>query len=183
VVMHTFSTLDASAPGNPAQLIRYAGLLAQVFAAQNPQVKVDLMATWSRADQTYPIRGAWYGRSIYQMGEDVDAAYRRADAASPQIQGVIPVGLAWNRAMRGGVADLNPYDGIDPGKLTLWASDHYHASKFGSYLAALTVFGHITGLDPRSLGPKEQAGAALGLSAAQALALQQIAHEQLTVRP
>jgi PEP-CTERM motif len=179
VVMHSFSTLDASAPGNPAKLIQYSGLLADVFTSQNANVNVQLMATWSRADQTYPSSGAWYGQSIYKMAEDVQAGYELADAASSNIHGVIPVGLTWNRAMQQGFADTNPYDGLDPGKVTLWATDRYHASMFGSYLEALTVFGHITGLDPRSLGANEQAAAALGITSAQSLAMQQLAFEQL----
>lgn len=179
VVMHTFSTLNASAPGNPAQLIQYSGLLANMFTAQNANVNVQLMSTWSRADQTYPTTGAWYGQSIYQMAIDVNAGYQQADAASANIDGVIPVGLAWNRAMQNGFADTNPYDGIDPGKVNLWATDSYHASLYGSYLEGLTVFGHLTGLDPRSLGAGEQAAAALGISSAQAVAMQQIAYDQL----
>lgn len=179
VVMHSFSTLDASAPGNPAKLLQYSKLLADTFVAKNPNVDVNLMATWSRADQTYPTTGAWYGKSIYQMGEDVYAGYLLADANSANINGVIPVGLAWNLAMQQGFADTNPYDGIDAGKVNLWATDSYHASLYGSYLEGLVVFGHITGLDPRSLGGSETAAAALGITSIQAVAMQQLAYEQL----
>ncbi|WAC73488.1 PEP-CTERM sorting domain-containing protein [Roseateles sp. SL47] len=179
VVLQSYSTLDANHPGNPAKLIQYAGLLANTFKARNSQVDVQLLATWSRADQTYPTTGAWYGQSIYQMALDVNAGYQLADAASDNIQGVIPVGLAWNRAMSQGFADINPYDGIDPGKVKLWANDNYHASVYGSYLEALTIFGHITGLDPRSLGANETSAAQLGITTAQASALQQLAFEQL----
>ena len=72
------------------------------------------MATWSRADQTYPAKGAWAGQPIEAMGSDVRAAYDKAAAAPAQE--VIPVGDAWNRAMQTGVADPNPYDGIDAGQ-------------------------------------------------------------------
>lgn len=179
VVMHSYSTLDAGAPGNPAKLIQYSGLLADLFSAQNANVNVQLMATWSRADQTYPSNGAWYGKSIYQMAIDVNAGYLLADAASSKIDGVIPVGLAWNRAMTNGFADTNPYDGIDAGKVKLWASDNYHASMYGSYLEALTIFGRITGLDPRSLGSGELAATELGITPAQVQLMQQFAFEQL----
>ena len=64
----------------------------------------------------------------------------------------MPVGLAWNRAFAAGVADPNPYDGITPGQINLWAYDSYHASEFGYYLEALLVFGKVTGHDPLSLG-------------------------------
>ncbi|SEL82142.1 PEP-CTERM protein-sorting domain-containing protein [Roseateles sp. YR242] len=181
VVLQSYSTLDASNPGNPAKLIQYAGLLADAFKAKNSNVDVQLMATWSRADQTYPSTGAWYGQSIYQMANDVYAGYQLADAASININGVIPVGLTWNRAMAQGFADTNPYNGIDPGKVKLWASDNYHASAYGSYLEALTIFGQITGLDPRSLGVNETAAAQLGITTAQVAFMQQLAFEQLAV--
>ena len=115
VVLQSYSTLDAARPGNPATLIQYSGLLADALHAQNTNVKINLMATWSRADQTYPPSGAWYGQSIYQMAQDVYTGYLQADQASDKIDGVIPVGLAWNRAMSQGFADTNPYDGIDAG--------------------------------------------------------------------
>lgn len=179
VVMHTFSTLDSAKPGNPAKLLQYSSLLADMFVSKNPDVNVQLMATWSRADQTYPTSGAWYGQSIYQMGLDVYAGYQLADAASDNIHGVIPVGLAWNLAMEQGFADTNPYDGIAAGKVNLWATDRYHASRYGSYLEALVVFGQLTGLDPRSLGAGETAAATLGITQSQALTMQQLAYEQL----
>ena len=107
-------------------------------------------------------------------------SYDLAAAGSPAIHGVIPVGEAWNRAFKAGVADPNPYDGISPGQLDLWAADHYHASKFGYYLEALMVFGDVTGLDPRSLGKSERAASELGFSPEQATALQQVAFDELT---
>lgn len=181
VVMHTFSTLNASSPGNPAQLIQYTGLLTDMFLAKNANVNVNLMATWSRADQTYPASGAWFGKDIYQMGKDVKAGYDLAAAATPAVRGVIPVGDAWNLAMMTGYADTNPYDGIDAGKRNLWATDSYHASLYGSYLEALTVFGNITGLDPRNLGANELAAQSLGISTGDVLAMQNIAYQTLQV--
>jgi hypothetical protein len=77
------------------------------------------------------------------------------------------------------VADSNPYDGIDAGKLNLWTYDGYHASTAGYYLEALMVFGNITGRDPRSLGQAECSGFELGLSPAEIGALQQVAFDQL----
>jgi hypothetical protein len=77
------------------------------------------------------------------------------------------------------VADPNPYDGIEAGKINLWTYDSYHASSFGYYLEALMVFGSLTGQDPRSLGNMECSGFELGLSSAQVGALQQLAYDQL----
>jgi hypothetical protein len=81
--------------------------------------------------------------------------------------------------MQTGVADPNPYDGIDAGKLDLWTYDHYHASTAGYYLEALVVFGTLTGRDPRSLGEFECSAYELGLSRDNAKALQQVAFDQL----
>ena len=178
VVLQGYSTLDEARPGDPAKLIEATGQLAKLVRAGNPRVQLVLMATWSRADQTYLPTGAWAGRDIGAMARDVRRGYDAA-AAGAEIATVIPVGEAWLRAMDTGVADPNPYDGIEPGRIDLWAADHYHASVHGSYLAALVVFGSLTGRDPRSLGDGECSGLALGLSRRQMTALQQVAHETL----
>jgi hypothetical protein len=153
-----------------------------MFHAKNPKADVRLTATWSRADLTYLTTGPWYGKPIGQMAKDVRAGYDEAAAGSPLIAGVIEVGSAWNRAFDNGFAATNPYEGIGPGKVDLWAYDNYHASSFGYYIEALMVFGAVTGKDPLSLGPKEIAAMELGISPAQATAMQQIAHDQLAVQ-
>jgi len=180
VVMHGYSTLDEKKPGDPAKLISNTKHMAELLAIRNPRVDVRLLATWPRADQTYEPTGAWYGKSIEAMGRDVRSGYdQAAAAAAPIVKGVIPVGEAWLRAMTSGMADPNPYDGIEAGKLDLWAKDHYHASRYGSYLEALVVFGAITGHDPRSLGENECAAFELGLSTVQAATLQKVAFDEL----
>ena len=75
------------------------------------------------------------------MARDVRAGIRQGRGGRSGVKAVIPVGEAWTRAMQTGVADPNPYDGIDAGKLNLWTYDHYHASMHGYYLEALVVFG------------------------------------------
>jgi hypothetical protein len=179
VVMQSYSTLDAAHPGDPATLIRYSGLLAQAFHDLNPNVDILLDSTWSRADLTYHTNSPWLGQSIFQMALDVRKGYDAADAASDLIDGVIPVGEAWNRAIAGGLADANPYDGIGAGQINLWAPENYHASAYGYYLEALTMFGSITGLDPTSLGAGDTVANNLGISAANAAALQRYASAQL----
>lgn len=179
VVMHGFSTLDPKKPGDPAVLVSTAKQLAEFLAVRNPAVDVRVMATWPRADQTYDAKGAWYGKPIEAMAKDVRAGYDKAAATTPIIKGVVPVGEAWLRAMQTGVADANPYDGVDAGKVNLWTYDNYHASTYGYYLEALVVFGSITGRDPRSLGENECSGFELGLSPVQVAALEQVAYDQL----
>ena len=95
----------------------------------------------------------------------------------PAIARVIPVGQAFNCAIARGIADPDPYDGIDPGKIDLWASDNYHASSAGYYLEALTVFGAVTHSDPRRLGKSEQAAHDLGIPPNIAEELQDTAFE------
>src|SRR4029077_5203670 len=151
VVMHGYSTLDADKPRDPAKLIATSKQMADFLRGRNPNVDLFLMATWSRADQTYPEKGAWAGQPIEVMARDVRAAYDKA-AAAAAVKTVIPVGEAWTRAIQTGVADANPYDGIEAGKLNLWTYDNYHASTYGYYLEALVIFGSVTGRDPRTLG-------------------------------
>lgn len=179
VVMHGYSTLDPHKPGDSTVLVDTVHQMSALLRARNPAVEIRVMATWPRADQVFDAKGAWYGKSIDAMTHDVRAGYDAAASATPGLKPVIPVGEAWLRAVQTGVADGNPYDGIDAGKVDLWSYDNYHASAFGYYLEALVVFGSVTGLDPRSLGENECSGFELGLSTAQVGALQQVAFDQL----
>jgi hypothetical protein len=179
VVMHGYSTLDSAKPGDPAKLIETTRQMAELLTSGNPRVEIHLTATWSRADQTYPAAGHWYGRPIAAMAADVQDGYEKAAKTSPAIKSVIPVGHAWIRAIETGIADPNPYDGITPGQIDLWARDHYHASTEGYYLEALMVFGDLTGRDPRSLGEAECSAFELGMPPAEAKALQQVAFDEL----
>jgi hypothetical protein len=178
VVMHGYSTLDINHPGDPALLVTSAKKMSDMFRAKNPGGDIWLTATWSRADQTYPEGKPWHGKPIQQMGIDIAAGYALA-AGAAKTTGVVPVGLAWNRAIDTGLADGNPYDGTDAGKLDLWSWDHYHASIHGYYLEALLVFAKVTGKDPLSLGDAETVADDMGFSKPQTHALQQLAHDQL----
>jgi hypothetical protein len=178
VVMHGFSLLDAQKPRDPAKLVATSKEMTDFLREKNPNVNVFLIATWPRADNVYPEKGAWHGQGIDVMTRDVRAAYDQA-AKAAGIKTVIPVGESWLRAMQTGVADANPYDGIDAGKLNLWTYDSYHASSHGYYLQALVIFGTLTGKDPRSLGDDECSAYELGMSRAEVRSLQQVAFDQL----
>jgi hypothetical protein len=178
VVMHGYSTLDQAHPGDPTLLISSARQMANLLRTRNSNVKIYLTATWSRADQTYPEKTPWHGKPIEQMGKDIAAAYDQA-AKNIDAAGVVPMGLALNRAIDTGFADANPYDGIEAGKVDIWSYDNYHASIFGYYLEALLVFGKVTGQDPTTLGRSETVAEDMGFSAAQTTTLQQIAHDEL----
>jgi hypothetical protein len=87
---------------------------------------------------------------------------------------------AFLRAVSSGVATRNMYssDALTDGLIDLWFNDGTHASTHGSYLSALTLFGSLTGLDLIMFGSTEVAARDLGISAADALALQRVASEQ-----
>ena len=178
VVLQAYSTLDKDAPGDASKLIDYSARLGSLFQSMNPRVDLRLVATWSRADQTYLQSGHWFGQPIESMAMDVRAACDLA-AGHSLYTGVVPEGQAWNRAFRKGVAARNPYLKIRPGQINLWASDGYHASTFGYYLEALVIFGSVTGRDPRVLGSNEIAAAELGIEPAKAVKLQAIAFATL----
>lgn len=179
VVLQELSTFTRARPGDPTDYYRDVSRLTSMLKARNPVVDVRLMATWTRADQTYKPQGHWYGKPVTAMADDLRRAADHARANTPGVSGILPVGQAWNRAFAAGIADPNPYDGLSAGQIDLWAYDQYHASIAGYYLEALVVFGGITGIDPTTLGPKEMAADQLGLSSAQAVALQRVARDQL----
>ena len=182
VVAHGYSTLDQEHPRDSAKLIATSKEFAAVIRAKNPRVDLYLTSTWSRPDQVFPENGAWAGKPIEVMAKDIRVAYDQAAAGASAK--VIPVGDAFNRAIKVGFADANPYDGLDPNTIDLWTFDNYHASTYGYYLEALMVFGRVTGRDPRSLGERECSGMELGMSTAQVKQLQQIAFDELqTVAP
>jgi hypothetical protein len=179
VLLQGFSTLDPVKPGDPTNHIKAAGELAAMFRAANPEARIELVSTWSRADLTYRIASPWLGKPISQMALDIAAANARAVKQLPNLAGTIPVGAAWNRAFATGLADFNPFDGVSHGQMNLWTWDQYHASAEGYYLEALVIFGRVTGVDPRSFGETELAGNELGIAPAWIKALQNIAAEEL----
>jgi hypothetical protein len=179
VVMQQYSVLNPDRPGDAGDTRKYAPALARMFEAANRAVRIYLMSTWSRADQVYRPEGHWHGKPVGQMAVDLRRLLDLVDREADEIDGVIPVGEAWNRAMLDGVADPDPYDGREYGKIDLWSYDHYHASAEGSYLEALVVFARITGHDVREFGASERAAHELGIEPKMAVSLQQIAMKQV----
>jgi hypothetical protein len=123
------------------------------------------------------------------MTADLRAAFATKAQANPGFAGVIPAGEAFQRAVDQGVAQGDGFYGADgtyaaavpQDRINLWWDDYLHASKYGSYLSALVMFGQLTGIDPWSLGASEKAAADLGISPGDAVKLQRIASEQLYV--
>lgn len=175
--------------------------------AANTHASVDtqmyLYQTWARPNlvnapyttTTDPVTGAIsftstpaqsFYPSLDAMTQDLRNAYLNAATqaaadGSGGFAGIAPVGEAFMRAVNKGVATSNMYaaNAATDGLLDLWFDDGTHASKYGSYLSALTLFGTLTGLNPLSLGANEIAARDLGISARDALLLQQVASEQL----
>ena len=177
VVLQQYSTLDPARPGDATTTLTAARSLAGLLRQRNPHVDLSLVATWSRPDLTYPPGKHWSGKPIQRMAIDLRKADDRVRATVPSIARVIPVGQAFNCAIAKGIADPDPYDGLTPGMIDLWASDHYHASNQGYYLEALTIFAAVTHKDPRKLGEREGAAKDLAIAPATAARLQEVAYE------
>ena len=127
-----------------------------------------------------------YYSNLAGMSTDLHNAFDGKPATNAGFTGVVPVGDAFQRAVDAGLAAGSGFydtNGItqEPasGLLNLWWLDRTHASKYGSYLSALTLFGSLTGLDPQTLGAAEQAAADLGISSSDAVLLQRVAAAQL----
>lgn len=177
VVLQQYSTLDPDKPGDVTQTISAAKAITTLLRGRNPKVDISLVATWTRPDLTYPSGKPWSGQPVERMALDLRKADDQVRSADPLVARVIPVGEAFNCAIASRIADPNPYDGVTSGKIDLWASDHYHASSYGYYLEALTVFAAVTRSDPRKLGRSEKAAADLGIRPSIAAKLQGIAFQ------
>jgi hypothetical protein len=164
----------------------------------NPDTEVFLYQTWARPNliaggfvtttndstgevtrTTTPITGPYAAADgLEAMTEDLREAFEAVLAARPDLfTGIAPVGDAFLRAVLEGVAtrDMFAPDALTDGLIDLWFDDGTHASKWGSYLSALTLYATITGRDPRHFGKGEQAAADLGIDPYDAWRLQQIA--------
>jgi hypothetical protein len=184
VVLQDQSTypLPNSRGGNRSAFYTGATSLEQAIHTANSAAQVYLYQTWARADLTYqPTTTPNYqGLPIDSMTQDLHDGYYRQFFNNGRYAGVAPAGDAWLRAIQAGVAMRNPYT-PDPTKLDLWGADNYHPSIWGAYLNACVLFYRLTGLDPRTLGASEQAAAALGITPTAAVALQQVAYDQVNV--
>lgn len=177
VVLQEYSTLNPDRPGDVSDTIVAARDLARIFRQRNPRVDISLVATWTRPDLTYPAGQHWSGQPVERMALDLRKAENRVRATVPSIRRVVPVGEAFNCAISRKIADANPYDGLTPGQVNLWAGDHYHASTPGYYLEALTIFAAVTHRDPRKFGRTEKAARDLKIRPVLAVQLQDVAFQ------
>ena len=123
------------------------------------------------------------------MTADLHTSFAAKAVANPRLAGVVPVGDAFQRALDSGVAKSSGFydaSGVYAGghardPMNLWWIDYLHASKYGSYLSALVLFGTVTGVDPWSFGASDTAAAELGIAPGDAVKLQRVASDQLAV--
>jgi hypothetical protein len=136
-------------------------------------------ATYSGAPATSFFSGVEEMTTELRTNYAAAAKYAATDG-SGGFAGVVGVADAFLRAITSGVATPNMYasDALSDGLIDLWFNNGTHASKYGSYLSALTLFGSLTGLDPIMFGGGEIAARDLGISAADAIALQRVASDQ-----
>lgn len=167
---------------------------------ENPAAQVFLYQTWARPDMIYgpprtltdPRTGAItpdpaggtkpvFQASLEAMTADLHNADYGLAATNPDFAGVAPVGDAFLRAVQSSLATRDPYapEAQGDGLLPLWWDDGLHASRYGSDLSALVIFGTLTGVDPWSFGANERAAADIGISPRDASRLQQVASGQL----
>jgi len=188
-------------PSNPNALSQTACNTARTIRGnpnESTSTNVYLYETWARPDMIYPhtntttdpVTGAilpgsgaatLWEPSLEAMTGDLHDAYFGLAASNSDFAGVAPVGDAFLLAVQSGLATANPYasNAATDGLIDLWWDDNLHASKYGSYLSALTLFGTITGVDPQSLGVLDIAARDLGISQRDASALQRIAAAEL----
>ena len=130
----------------------------------------------------------YYG-SLAAMTADLRESFAAKASTNPRFAGVLPVGDAFQLAVDRNVVKTSGFydaNGVyvpnqPDAPMNLWWDDYLHASKYGSYLDALVQFGMITGVSPLSLGANEQAAIDLGISSADAVSLQRIAADQLSI--
>ncbi|MFN0184058.1 MAG: PEP-CTERM sorting domain-containing protein [Aquabacterium sp.] len=185
----TACSTQRTIPTNPLASMATQVYLYQTWARQDMvhgAFRTTRDDTTGAVTRTTDLSTATFFDGLETMTEELrlaflDMADKADDDGSGGFAGIAPVGEAFMRAVQQGVATRDmwaPGAGAD-GLVDLWFDDGLHASAHGSYLSALTLFGTLTGLDPLSLGAAEIAARDLGISAADAVALQRIASQQL----
>ena len=146
--------------------------------------------TTGQVTRSTTLSTATFFNSLEEMTGELKASYQAAmdqadNDGSVGFAGIAEVGEAFMRAVASGVAtrDLWAADAGSDGLIDLWFDDGLHASKYGSYLSALVLFGELTGLDPARFGDREIAARDLGIDARSALLLQRVASDQLGFAP
>ncbi|MES2571761.1 MAG: PEP-CTERM sorting domain-containing protein, partial [Verrucomicrobiota bacterium] len=145
---------------------------------KNSSTRLLLYETWARPDRI----AAGYFPNLSSMQNELRASYSAA-ATDLGLHGWAPVGDAFLETIAVRLAN-DPTTALNEGPLNLWNSDNYHASAYGSYLAANVFYAKILGGDPRALPTGAgSAAAGLGLNSVYADQLQEIAYKMTQTVP
>ena len=178
VALQEYSTrplTSASGDGNGTNIAAFRSAVQNrntLIHTKNPAAKVLLYETWARPDK---IMGGYFP-NLQAMQTQLKNSYSAA-ATDFGLAGYAPAGDAFLQAITNGLAN-DPTTPASEGPVTLWNSDNYHASAYGSYLVASIFYEEILGGDARTLPTGAgSAVAGLGLNAVYADQLQDIAHQ------
>ena len=123
--------------------------------------------------------------NLRDMTYDMRDAFKAVAAANSKITKIAPVGEAFQRTVDNNLAkgsgfynNQGTYD-TTGNLMDLWWLDRTHPSASGSYLAALVLFGTITGLEPTMFGASDDVAEKLGITPVNAAALQRMASETI----
>ena len=122
--------------------------------------------------------------NLRDMTTDLHNVFFGRASANRKFTGVFPIGDAFQRAVDTNVVKTDNFykaDGTfdDSGAVNLWWKDRTHQSVHGAYLAGLVAYGTITGRDPQFFGTNDKTFGELGITSADALMLQKVAHDTL----
>ena len=190
--------LTASKTSDPAGFCSSVATIEKGVHQANLGANIYLYETWASGDTAQTLSGtagtsgyhAKYLANLVSLSDADHNAYYSAASQDGAIAGVAPVGDAWQRAWNEDVA--NPDSLVTSSLPLLWYDinaindpsitqpDLHHPSVYGAYLSGLVLFQQITGVDVRTLGADEKAAVQLGISAAVAMQLQQVAWESVT---
>lgn len=136
-----------------------------------PGICRDSLIQWTRMfDQRIRAVGArpavfmaWPYHGPLSWFDDIEASFEQAAGA---VSGALfPVAEAWRAAL------------VTDATVALYATDGFHPTPTGTFLAALVIYERVTGRDARTLPPRAFAGGApLALSETTVRALQAAAH-------
>jgi hypothetical protein len=132
----------------------------------------------------YYTSNASAAANLRDMTTDLHNIFYDRASSNRKVTGVVPIGDSFQRAVDTNVVKADNFykaDGTydDSGLLNLWWLDRTHQSVYGAYLAGLVMFGTITGRDPQAFGTNDKTFGELGISSADALMLQKVAHDTL----
>lgn len=148
------------------------GLRDAIWAA-NPATQIYLYQTWGKPSRV--LDGTFSNPGGLRANQDIITAEHEAAYQDFALDGVVPVGEAFIRAVQLAVSD-DPSTVEVTGITNVWFSDNTHCSDAGGYLSALMFARDLLGIDPESLptGPGT-ACADLGLDPQTGAALQRVA--------